>query len=289
MKKVISLLLSTVLCASAVMPAFALEYDFESDVPGQTWYQATTAESQYIENSGDIIVGADGTIVNDQRGLVSSSPLSVLDLPAGEYPDAWGMATDVAIAQNSVFPNALAPTTQMSGLQGYAVYQPYAISSGALPTGQYTMGGLLFGGYSLASTSIVRMPSITKGGAIGKLDIPSIGLSKYVYDGTSQENMSKGIAHFDCTSGWDGNIALAGHNRPASWAAFARLHEVQMGDILTYTTAYGVRTYQVTNITTCATTDTSGLAQTGVNQITMYTCKANQPEVKLCVVATQIF
>ena len=41
--------------------------------------------------------------------------------------------------------------------------------------------------------------------------------------------MRKGIAHFDCTSGWTGNIGLAGHNRGSS-ASFAKLKDVQIGD-----------------------------------------------------------
>lgn len=52
-----------------------------------------------------------------------------------------------------------------------------------------------------------------------------------------------------------------------------------------YTTAYGTRTYQVTCIDAVSVNDTSGLAQDGSYKLTMYTCKANQPELKLKVVA----
>ena len=55
-----------------------------------------------------------------------------------------------------------------------------------------------------------------------------------------------------------------------------------------YTTAYGVRTYQVTSIETVSVYDTSGLAQDGTFKLTMYTCQANQPDVKLKVVATLV-
>lgn len=304
LKRCLMLAMASCLALSMSVPAFALEYKFESDAPGQTFYQSTSTDQNYIADNGQIVVGMDGTVSSGVTGNVSSSPLSVLDLPVGEYPDAWNSATDVAIAQNSIFPNELGPTTQTQD-----IYRPTfvpTVDSGALPTGysylpaavygmygQHTLGyvdangNTVYGALGVA-TSIAPMPEITKGGAIARLQIPSVGLDKYVYEGTTQSNMSKGLAHFDCTSGWTGNIAIAGHNRPAGWAAFEHLKDVKLGDTVTYTTAYGTATYVVSNITTCATTDTSGLQQDGTNKITMYTCKANQPEVKLCVVATLV-
>lgn len=279
-----SLALSAMLAASMMaVPAAALEYEFSSDIPGQNFYQATTVGTDAAADSGTIIIGADGTIGTDESNMPRSSPLSVLDLPVGEYPDSWGSATDVAIAQNTIFPNAFAPTTQWSNIAGWAGYDTVKVSSGALPTGAEMNYNAIYGATN--ATAINKMPAITKGGAIAKLNIPTIGLNKYVYDGTSQSNMKRGLAHFDCTSGWDGNIALAGHNRPTSTAAFAKLKNLTYGDVMYYTTAYGTRTYQVTSIETCATTDTSGLLQDGTNKLTLYTCKINQPDVKLKVVA----
>lgn len=300
-KKPLTMALAACLTMSAMaFPAAALEYNYDSDAPGQTFYQSTSTDTNYIADNGQIVVGTDGTISSGTTGNVSSSPLSVLDLPVGEYPDAWGSATDVAIAQNSVFPNELGPTTQTENIYT-PIFTP-TVDSGALPTGYNYLPAAVNGvygwytvptGYAYGSglgvaTSRAPMPSITNGGAIGRLSIPSIGLDKYVYEGTSQANMRKGLAHFDCTSGWAGNIGIAGHNRPVSTAAFAKLKDVKLGDVITYTTAYGTCTYVVSNITTVSTTDTSGLQQDGTNKLTMYTCKMNQPEVKLCVVATMV-
>lgn len=99
--------------------------------------------------------------------------------------------------------------------------------------------------------------------------------------------MNKGIAHFDSTSGWLGNVGLAGHNRGSS-AAFHGLKNVQVGDSVKYTTAYGTLTYVVSSVTTVAVTDTSGLQQDGTNKLTMYCCVENQPQIRLCVVATLV-
>lgn len=281
------LLMAAAIAASLMsVPAYALEYNFTNEQPGQQFYQATTAGQDAAADSDTIIVGADGTIGTDASQVPNSSPLSVLDLAVGEYPDAWGSATDIAIAQNTVFPNAYAPTTQWSNVPGFVAFDTTQVSSGALPTGSEVLASI-YASARTNATAIHAMPTITKGGAIGKLQIPSIGLNYYAYDGTSTYNMRRGLAHFDCTSGWMGNIALAGHNR-GSYAHFAKLKDVQYGDTVMYTTAYGTATYRVTSISHCATTDTSGLLQDGTNKITMYTCKAGDPSMKLCVVATLV-
>lgn len=282
-----ALLMSAMLAGSiSITPAFALEYDFQAASPDQQFYQATQVGSDAAADSGTIVVGADGTIGTDESNLPKSSPLSVLDLPVGEYPNAWGITTDIAIANNTVFPNAYAPTTQWSNVTNWVAYDNLTVSSGALPTGAEELTNAAAG--YMNATAVNPMPAITQGGAIGQVSIGRVGLSCYVYEGTSQNNMLKGAAHFDCTSGWDGNIALAGHNRGNGCAYFANLKDVVIGDIVTYSTAFGTRTYQVTNVTTCATTDTSGLMQNGENKITFYTCKENLPSVKLCVVATLV-
>ena len=79
------------------------------------------------------------------------------------------------------------------------------------------------------------------------------------------------------------------HNRNnKNTAAFQKLKDVNYGDLVYYTTAYGTRTYQVTGIETVSVYDTSGLAQDGTFKLTMYTCQKNQPDVKLKVVATLV-
>lgn len=281
------LLMAAAIAASLMsVPASALEYNFSSEVPGQSFYQATTAGPDAAADSDTIIVGADGTIGTDSSVVPNSSPLSVLDLAVGEYPDSWGTATDIAIAQNTVFPNAYAPTTQWSNVPGFVAFDPTVVSSGALPTGAETLASI-YASATTNATAVHSMPTITKGGAIGRLEIPSIGLNYYAYEGATTANMRKGLARFDCTSGWMGNIALAGHNR-GNYAHFRHLKDVQYGDTVLYTTAYGTATYRVTSISYCSTTNTSGLLQDGTNKITMYTCKAGDSSQKLCVVATLV-
>ena len=47
-KKIASLLLSAAIASSMMVPAFALEYDFAADQPGQSFYQATRSEERRV-------------------------------------------------------------------------------------------------------------------------------------------------------------------------------------------------------------------------------------------------
>ena len=208
----------------------------------------------------------------------------------GEFPEAWGTQTDIAIAANSVFPNALAPTTQMSAVEGYVQYEPYSVASGALPLGNiFTPAQGYPNDYHVTgvASAIQPMPTITSKGAIGKIYVPGQNVTRYVYEGTTQASMRIGGAHFSSTPGWTGNVCIAGHNRGTS-QNFAFLYNVKAGDLIYYTTAYGTRAYQVTGITNPATTDVSGLYQDGVNRLTLYTCVKNQPQIKYCVTAVAV-
>lgn len=270
---------------------YALEYHYESGNSENDFYNSTSTDTEHTANSDTIVVSSDGTISTDNLINSSSSPLSSFQLPVGEYPDSWGIETDISISQNTVFPNVLAPTVQMSGVQNYPQYDNPSISSSSLPTHHTQISNIYnhtpISYNSFVPTSQSNMPSISNNGAIGHLLIPSIGLNKYVYEGISNSNMSKGIAHFECTAGWNGNIAFAAHNRGSS-AYFSKLKNLKYGDTIIYTTAYGTRTYQVINNGVCNTTDTTGLQQDGMNKLTLYTCMEDQPNIKQYVTAVQL-
>ena len=85
-------------------------------------------------------------------------------------------------------------------------------------------------------------------GSLGTLEIPSIGLSVHVYEGTDSAPLLKGAGHFTDTSIWDGTVGLAGHNRGVT-NHFGKIHTLSAGDTITLTTQLGVRTYAVTSVT----------------------------------------
>lgn len=128
-----------------------------------------------------------------------------------------------------------------------------------------------------------------KDGSIGVLTIDSIGVSAPVYETDDEmEAMRKGIAHYKTTSAWSGNIGLCAHNGTASYCWFHDLHKVEKGDVVTYQTALGTRTYEVTEIKEIDETDWSMLGRTEDNRITMTTCIDGKPSKRLVVQAVEV-
>ena len=128
-----------------------------------------------------------------------------------------------------------------------------------------------------------------KDGSIGILTIEAIGVSAPVYETDDEmEAMRKGIAHYKTTSAWSGNIGLCAHNGTASYCWFHDLHKLDKGDVVTYQTALGTRTYEVSEIKEIEETDWSMLGRTEDNRITMTTCMDEKPSKRLCVQAVEI-
>jgi len=124
-------------------------------------------------------------------------------------------------------------------------------------------------------------------GSIGTVSISRVGLKAKVYEGATDASMKKGAGHYTGSGVYDGNIGLFGHNRGSN-AYFAKLKNVKVGDTVTYKTSVGTKTYEVNFVGTIASTDFSYLNEMGDNRITMITCIANQPSLRLCVQATEI-
>ena len=124
-------------------------------------------------------------------------------------------------------------------------------------------------------------------GSIGAVTIKRVGLSAKVYEGATTSSMAKGAGHYASSSCWTGNVALFGHNR-GSHPYFNALKNVKVGDTVTYQTNQGTRTYQVETVAHISSTDYSYLNEMGDNRITLITCIANQPSLRLCVQAVEI-
>jgi sortase A len=84
------------------------------------------------------------------------------------------------------------------------------------------------------------------GDALGKLEIPSIGVSEYVVEGTDADNLRKGPGHYPDTPlpGQRGTSAIAGH-RTTYGAPFRDLDKVKKGDRIILELPYGTFVYRV--------------------------------------------
>lgn len=124
-------------------------------------------------------------------------------------------------------------------------------------------------------------------GSIGRLKIDEIDLNVKVYETESLESLAKGAGHFKSTSCWDGNIGLCGHNRGVT-NHFGKIHTLDKGDKIKYTTKLGTRTYKVVSVKKIEETDFSYLQRTSDNRITLITCVNNQPAKRWCVQAVEV-
>ena len=194
-------------------------------------------------------------------GMVNGSTASVM-------PPAAGTVSGVAV-DSSGYPTVSSGVTV--GSNGYPT-----VGTGASVTGGSYIGFTEVTGSMYYSD-----------GSLGTIKIPSIGLTVGVYEGADDASMLKGAGHFEGTSIWDGNVAVAAHNRGVR-DDFGKIHTLNAGDIVTLTTVYGTRTYAVTGVTKISVNDTSGLQPSVVNMISLYTCVMDQPAYRWCVTAVEI-
>ena len=118
---------------------------------------------------------------------------------------------------------------------------------------------------------------------IGKLIIPKINLEAPIKEGTSQKVLRFAIGHFEESSFFDGNVALAAHNRGNITNYFADVNKLTFDDEIIYKTRMGERRYRVCEIKVIEETDWSVISNSDDNMITLITCINNKPEYRLCV------
>lgn len=123
---------------------------------------------------------------------------------------------------------------------------------------------------------------------LGIITIEKIGLKAPVKEGSDNTTLKEYIGHIENTATFDGNIGLAAHNRGNKYSYFARINELEIGDIITYQTKFYTRNYRVDKIETILETDWSLLKDTEENKLTLITCITNKRVQRLCVQATEI-
>lgn len=121
-----------------------------------------------------------------------------------------------------------------------------------------------------------------------RIVIPTIELNAQISEGTDSDVMDMFVGHFENTSVWLGNIALAGHNRGYPVNYFARIKELSKGDIIQYYYQGILREYAVQTVTIIKDTDWSYLGETTDNRITLITCVEDEPEYRRCIQAIEI-
>jgi sortase A len=252
-----------VLCAATTTAALAADYNFESG--GGTWGGFGGA------------TGYDGTVTSDplSENIRRNKDAACLPPPyfygSGDIPTdpsspyhGDGRESGFAPADRDLPPNG--GEDYASGING--------VSVNWLPSTSQTVA---------KNTA----PLYYEDGSIGTLYVARTGKAIKIYEGEDLSNLKKGAGHFGNTSAWDGNCALAGHNRGNS-AYFGFVKDAQIGDTLTYTTLYGSRTYEVYSKTQIDEYDSLPLSWSSENILTLITCVADVPELRYCVRAREV-
>ena len=254
-RRLTGLALTIITMAALSVGAFAAEYCFETGA-GTEYYPATSYGDTY------------GTAYN----FGGPNPV---DYQIPELPYGVSGTTKIGILEQGYLP----------GLQQNA---------GTSISGDYGISGGLYDFPATAAPPVLSVPAYTgidgmerKDGSIGTLKIPSLNINMKVWEGETRASMAKGLGHYSSTSGWDGNIGVCGHNRGAKYN-IGSIRNLEIGDIITYSTVYGTRTYAVILVRTISDSDWSYLQATADNRITITTCLADRPSKRVCVQAVEV-
>lgn len=283
MKKLIALSLALCMALSMMATAHALEYTFDEEE--QDGYGKPTSVETVVTADGGAQknedVSKNAALIPPGFGSATSNTLNT-----GEYltpnlaPNAMaGIGATINGDVVVVFP------PELSGLAGESVPADLSAGSTMVPGSAnvtVTVPESTSSGYTEVTDGLYY-----KDGSLGTLEIPAIGLSVGIFEGTDAAVLKRGAGHFPDTSIWDGNAAFAAHNRGAN-SYFGEIHTLELGDRITLTTKLGTRTYEVTSVSKVSETDRSALAASQSNVITLYTCVRDQRDLRWCVTGAEI-
>jgi len=113
--------------------------------------------------------------------------------------------------------------------------------------------------------------AVKTGDVLGRIDIPRLGISVAVLQGTSSRMLRLGAGHIEGTAlpGETGNIGIAGHRD----TFFRELKDIQLNDEIQIQTATGLFRYQVDWMKVVQPTDTTVLEPSSKEStVTLVTC-----------------
>jgi sortase A len=109
-----------------------------------------------------------------------------------------------------------------------------------------------------------------EGSLVGRIDIPRLDLSAIVFEGTSDDTLSRGVGHLRGTAvpGERGNLVLAGHRD----TFFRELRNIREGDHVRVKAPDGVYEYSVDSTSVVQPDQTEVLRPSEDATLTLITC-----------------
>jgi sortase A len=127
------------------------------------------------------------------------------------------------------------------------------------------------------------------GQALGRISLPSIGVSAVVVAGTDTAALRRGPGHYPGTPlpGARGTVGIAGH-RTTYGAWFRRLDQLKTGDKISLTMPYGRFTYVVERRRIVLPTDTWVTHRVGYDRLVLSACHPLYSAAKRIVVFARL-
>lgn len=119
-------------------------------------------------------------------------------------------------------------------------------------------------------TLLKEAPPAGINGLIGRIEIPRLGVSVIVIEGTSRTTLRRAVGHIPGTAlpGQQGNVGISGHRD----TFFRPLRNIQQNDIITLTTLLGEYRYRVVSTKVVSPYDVAVLDTSGTETLTLVTC-----------------
>jgi sortase A len=115
-----------------------------------------------------------------------------------------------------------------------------------------------------------NLPPAATNGLIGRIEIPRLGVSVMVVEGTSRTTLRRAAGHISGTAlpGQLGNVGISGHRD----TFFRPLRKIQQNDIITLVTLLGEYRYRVVSTKVVGPDDVAVLSPSGNEILTLVTC-----------------
>lgn len=126
------------------------------------------------------------------------------------------------------------------------------------------------GGAHKAASLAGNPPPAVIDGLIGRIEIPRLGLSAIVMEGTDKITLRRAAGHIAGTAlpGYAGNVGIAGHRD----TFFRPLRNIQRNDTITLTTLLGEYRYRVVSTKVVGPYDVAVLDPSADEVLTLVTC-----------------
>lgn len=162
----------------------------------------------------------------------------------------WGTGIETARAQDSLgneFEELLAATPATTPAPTTTTTKPNASTPGDSTPPDTAPDDSVEDATTTAPVPVATLPPVTEGDPIGRIEMPRIGVGKFVVAGVDKDVLKNGPGHYPETPmpGQLGNSAIAGH-RTTFGQPFFDIDKLQNGDEIIVTTLAGRFVYRVT-------------------------------------------